>query len=138
MTAETKNSAPLTRAERTVRIIFWLSLIAAFAVISSCVLLLECLHDEERRIEMNRNPDSDSAGTVPLPIPIILLYFSVVCAIATIIIWLAALVLVRYFGKSAPLIGRPPAEVVSGSVPPTETPVPLEITPPEPDSKQKP
>ena len=138
MTEETKKPAPPTRAERTVRVVFRFSLIAAFAVISSCVLLLECLHDAERRIEMNRNPDSDSAGTVPLPIPIILLYFSVVAAIATIIIWLVVLVLVRYFGKSAPLIGRPPAEVVFGSVPPTETPVPLEITQHVPDSKQKP
>ena len=108
MTEETKKPAPPTRAERTVRVVFRFSLIAAFAVISSCVLLLECLHDEERRIEMNRNPDSDSAGTVPLPIPIIILYFSVVGAIATVIIWLVVLVLVRYFGKSAPLIGRPP------------------------------
>ena len=108
MTEETKKPAPPTRAERTVRVVFWLSLIAAFAVISSCVLLLECLHDEERRTEMNRNPDSDSAETVPLPIPIIILYFSVVAAIATILIWLVVLVLGRYFGKSAPLIGRPP------------------------------
>ncbi len=138
MTEETKKPVPPTRAERTVRVVFWLSLIAAFAVISSCVLLLECLHDEERRIEMNRNPDSDSAGTVPLPIPIIILYFSVVAAIATIIIWLVVLVLVRYFGKSAPLIGRPPAEVVSGSVQSTETPGPLEITQPEPNPNQKP
>ncbi len=108
MTEETKKPAPPTRAERTVRVVFRLSLIAAFAVISSCVLLLECLHDEERRIEMNHNPDSDSAETVPLPIPIILLYFSIVGAIATVIIWLVVLVLVRCLGKSAPLIGRPP------------------------------
>ena len=108
MTEETKKPAPPTRAERTVRVVFRLSLIAAFAVISSCVLLLECLHDAERRIEMNRNPDSDSAGPRPLPIPIIILYFSIVASIATIIIWLVVLVLVRYFGKSAPRIGRPP------------------------------
>ena len=57
---------------------------------------------------MNRNPDSDSSGLRPLPIPIIILYFSVVAAITTIIIWLVVLVLVRYFGKSAPRIGRPP------------------------------
>ena len=106
MTAETKKSAPLTRAERTVRVVFWLSLIAAFAVISSCVLLLECLYDDEHRIETNRDQDSDSLR--PHPITIIILYFSVVAAIATIIIWLVVLVLVRYFGKSDPLIGRPP------------------------------
>ena len=122
MTAEMKKPAPLTRAERTVRIVFWLSSIAAFAVISSCVLLLEGFHDEERRIEMNRDQDSDSAR--PLPIPIIILYFSIVAAIATIIIWLVVLVLVRLFGKSEPRIGRPP--------------VPLEITQAEPDSEQKP
>ena len=106
MTAETKKPAPPTRAERTVRVVFWLSLIAAFAVISSCVLLLECLHDEERRTEMNRDQDSDSPR--PLPIPIIILYFSIVAAIATIVIWLVVLVLVRLFGKSKPRIGRPP------------------------------
>ena len=106
MTAETKKSAPLSRAERTVRVVFWLSLIAAFAVISSCVLLLEGFHDEERRIEMNRDQDSDSPR--PLPIPIIILYFSIVAAIATIIIWPVVLVLVRLFDKSEPRIGRPP------------------------------
>ena len=106
MTVEAKKSAPPTRAERTVRVVFWFSLIAAFAVISSCVLLLECFHDEERRIEMSQEQDSDSLW--PLPITIIILYFSVVAAIATIIIWPVVLVLVRLFGKSAPLIGRPP------------------------------
>ena len=106
MTAETKKPAPLTRAEKTVRIVFWLSLIAAFAVISSCVLLLECLHDEERRIEMSQEQDSDSLR--PLPITIIILYFSIVAAIATIVIWLVVLVLVRLFDKSEPRIGRPP------------------------------
>ena len=106
MTEETKKPAPPTRAERTVRVVFRFSLIAAFAVISSCVLLLECFHDEERRIEMNRDQDSDSAR--PLPITIIILYFSIVAAIATIIIWPVVLVLARLFGKSAPLIGRPP------------------------------
>lgn len=138
MTEETKKPAPPTRAERTVRVVFRFSLIAAFAVISSCVLLLECLHDAERRIEMSQEQDSDSAGTVPLPIPIILLYFSIVASIATIIIWLVVLVLVRYLGKSAPLIGRPPAEVVSGSVQSAETPGPREITQPGPDPSQKP
>ena len=111
MTEETKKPAPPTRAGRTVRVVFRFSLIAAFAVISSCVLLLECFHDEERRIEMSQEQDSDSL--TPLPITIIILYFSVVAAIATIIIWPVVLVLVRLFGKSAPLIGR--------------TPVPLEI-----------
>ena len=106
MTEETKKPAPPTRAERTVRVVFRFSLIAAFAVISSCVLLLECFHDEERRIEMSQEQDSDSLR--PLPIPIIILYFSVVAAIAAIIIWPVVLVLVRYFGKSAPLIGRTP------------------------------
>ena len=106
MTEETKKPAPPTRAERTVRVVFRFSLIAAFAVISSCVLLLKCLHDEERRIEMSQEQDSDSLW--PLPITIIILYFSVVAAIATIIIWPVVLVLVRLFGKSAPLIGRPP------------------------------
>ena len=106
MTVETKKPAPPTRAERTVRVVFRFSLIAAFAVISSCVLLLECFHDEERRIEMSQEQDSDSL--TPLPITIIILYFSVVAAIATIIIWPVVLVLVRLFGKSAPLIGRPP------------------------------
>ena len=104
MTGEAKKPAPLTRAERTVRVVFRLSLIAAFAVISSCVLLLECFHDEERRIEMSQEQDSDSLR--PLPITIIILYFSVVAAIATIIIWPVVLVLVRLFGKSDPLIGR--------------------------------
>ena len=106
MTEKTKKPAPPTRAERTVRVVFWLSLIAAFAVISSCVLLLEGFHDEERRIEMNRDQDSDSAK--PLPIPIIILYFSIVAAIATIVIWLVVLVLVRLFDQSAPRIGRSP------------------------------
>ena len=106
MTEETKKPAPPTRAERTVRVVFRLSLIAAFAVISSCVLLLECLHDEERRTEMNRDQDSDSPR--PLPIPIIILYFSIVAAIATIVIWLVVLVLVRLFDQSAPRIGRSP------------------------------
>ena len=108
MTEETKKPVPPTRAERTVRVVFRFSLIAAFTVISSCVLLLECLHDEERRIEMSQEQDSDSLR--PLPITIIILYFSVVAAIATIIIWPVVLVLVRLFGKSAsaPLIGRPP------------------------------
>ena len=115
MTAETKKPAPPTRAERTVRVVFRFSLIAAFAVISSCVLLLECLHDEERRIEMSQEQDSDSLR--PLPITIIILYFSVVAAIATIIIWPVVLVLVRLFGKSKPRIGR--------------NPVPLEIKKPE-------
>ena len=111
MTVETKKPAPPTRAERTVRVVFRFSLIAAFAVISSCVLLLECFHDEERRIEMSQEQDSDSLR--PLPITVIILYFSVVAAIATIIIWPVVLVLVRYFGKSDHQIGR--------------TPVPLEI-----------
>ena len=106
MTEETKKPAPPTRAERTVRVVFRFSLIAAFAVISSCVLLLECLHDEERRIEMSQEQDSDSLR--PLPITIIILYFSVAAAIAAIIIWPVVLVLVRLFGNSAPLIGRPP------------------------------
>ena len=106
MTAETKKPAPPTRAERTVRVVFRFSLIAAFAVISSCVLLLECFHDEERRIEMSQEQDSDSLR--PLPIPIIILYFSVVTAIATIIIWPVVLVLVRLFGKSDHLFGRNP------------------------------
>ena len=105
MTEETKKPAPLSRAERTVRVVFRFSLIAAFAVISTCVLLLECLHDEERRIEMSQEQDSDSLR--PLPITVIILYFSVVAAIATIIIWPVVLVLVRYFGKSDHLIGRP-------------------------------
>ena len=122
MTEGTKKPEPLTRAERTVRVVFRLSLIAAFAVISSCVLLLECFHDEERRIEMNRDQDSDSAR--PLPIPIIILYFSIVAAIATIIIWLVVLILVRLFDKSEPRIGRPP--------------VPQEITRAGPDSEQEP
>ena len=106
MTEETKKPVPPTRAERTVRVVFRFSLIAAFAVISSCVLLLECFHDEERRIEMNRDQDSDSAR--PLPITIIILYFSIVAAIATIIIWPVVLVLVRLFDQSAPRIGRSP------------------------------
>ena len=106
MTAETKKPAPPTRAERTVRVVFRFSLIAAFAVISSCVLLLECLHDEERRIEMSQEQDSDSLR--PLPITIIILYFSVVAAIATIIIWPVVLVLVRLFDKSELPVGRPP------------------------------
>ena len=106
MTEETKKPAPPTRAERTVRVVFRFSLIAAFAVISSCVLLLECFHDEERRIEMSQEQDSDSLR--PLPITIIILYFSVVAAIATIIIWPVVLVLVRLFDKSDPRIGRPP------------------------------
>ena len=106
MTEETKKPAPPTRAERTVRVVFRFSLIAAFAVISSCVLLLECLHDEERRIEMSQEQDSDSLR--PLPITIIILSFSVAAAIAAIIIWPVVLVLVRHFGKSAPLIGQPP------------------------------
>ena len=106
MTEETKKPAPPTRAERTVRVVFRFSLIAAFAVISSCVLLLECFHDEERSIEMSQEQDSDSLR--PLPITVIILYFSIVGAIATIIIWLVVLVLVRLFGKSAPLIGRTP------------------------------
>ena len=106
MTAETKKPAPPTRAERTVRVVFRFSLIAAFAVISSCVLLLECFHDEERRIEMSQEQDSDSLR--PLPMTVIILYFSVVAAIATIIIWPVVLVLVRYFGKSDHQIGRPP------------------------------
>ena len=106
MTEETKKPAPPTRAERTVRVVFRFSLITAFAVISSCVLLLECLHDEERRIEMSQEQDSDSLW--PLPITIIILYFSVVAAIATIIIWPVVLVLVRLFDKSDPRIGRPP------------------------------
>ena len=126
MTGEAKKPAPLTRAERTVRVVFRLSLIAAFAVISSCVLLLECFHDEERRIEINRDQDSDSLS--PLPIPLIILDFSVVAAIAAIVIWLVVLVLVRLFGKSDPQIGRLPAEIVSGSVQQTEAPVPHEIT----------
>ena len=106
MTEETKKPAPPTRAERTVRVVFRFSLIAAFAVISSCVLLLECFHDEERRIEMSQEQDSDSLR--PLPMTVIILYFTIVGAIVAIIIWLVVLVLVRYFGKSAPLIGRPP------------------------------
>ena len=106
MTEETKKPVPPTRAERTVRVVFRFSLIAAFAVISSCVLLLECFHDEERRTEMSQEQDSDSLR--PLPITIIILYFSVVTAIATIIIWPVVLVLVRLFGKSDPRIGRSP------------------------------
>ena len=106
MTEETKKPVPPTRAERTVRVVFRFSLIAAFAVISSCVLLLECFHDEERRTEMSQEQDSDSLR--PLPITIIILYFSVVAAIAAIIIWPVVLVLVRLFGKSKPRIGRPP------------------------------
>jgi len=106
MTEETKKPAPPTRAERTVRVVFRFLMIAAFAVISSCVLLLECLHDEERRIEMSQEQDSDSLR--PLPITIIILYFSIVAAIAAIIIWPVVLVLVRLFDKSDHLIGRPP------------------------------
>ena len=106
MTTEPKKPAPPTRAERTIRVVFRFSLIAAFAVISSCVLLLECFHDEERRIEMSQEQDSDSLR--PLPIPIIILYFSIVAAIATIIIWPVVLVLVRLFGKSDHLFGRSP------------------------------
>jgi len=129
---ETKKPAPPTRAERTVRIVFWLSLIAAFAVFSSCLLLLECFHDEER-LEMSLEQDSDS--TRPLPITITIRFFSVVAAIATIIIWLVVLVLVRLFDKSPRLIGRPPAEDVSDSVQPPEAPVSLEITPAEPSTQ---
>ena len=129
MTAEMKKPAPLTRAERTVRIVFWLSLIAAFAVISSCVLLLECFHDEERW-EQGIGSDGTSRITI--------LFFSVVAAIAAIIIWLVVLVLVRFFDKSELPVGRPPAEVVSGSGQPTEAPVPPEITSAEPTPKQKP
>jgi len=132
MTMETKRPAPPTRAERTVRTVFWLSLIAAFAVFSSCLLLLECFHDEER-LEMSLEQDSDS--TRPLPITITIRFFSVVAAIATIIIWLVVLVLVRLFDKSPRLIGRPPAEDVSDSVQPPEAPVSLEITPAEPSTQ---
>ena len=130
MTKETKKPAPPTQAERTVRTVFWLSLIAALAVFSSCLLLLECFHDEERRIETIREQTPGSDGTTPITITII--FFSVVAAIAAIIIWLVVLVLVRLFDKSPRLIGRPPAEDVSGSVQPAEAPVSLEITPTEP------
>ena len=106
MTEETKKPAPPTRAGRTVRVVFRFSLIAAFAVISSCVLLLECLQDEESRIEMSQEQDSDSLR--PLPMTVIILYFSVVAAIAAIIIWPVVLVLVRLFGKSDHLFGRNP------------------------------
>ena len=106
MKEETKRPAPPTRAERTVRTVFWLSLIAAFAVFSSCLLLLECFHEEERRIETIREQGIGSDGTTSITVTI--RFFSVVAAIATIIIWLVVLVLVRYFGKSDPLIGRPP------------------------------
>ena len=131
MTAGTKKPAPLTRAERTVRIVFWLSLIAAFAVISSCVLLLECFHGEELREQ-----GIGSDGTTSITITI--LFFSAVAAIAAIIIWLVVLVLVRLFDKSELPVGRTPAEVVSGSGQPTEAPVPPEITSAEPTPKQKP
>ena len=114
MTAEMKKPAPLTRAEKTVRIVFWLSLIAAFAVISSCVLLLECFHDEER---WEQGIGSDGTSRITIPI----LFFSIVAAIAAIIIWLVVLVLVRLFGKSELLIGRNPA-------PPEITPAPAETT----------
>ena len=73
--------------------------------------------------------EQDSDSTRPLPITITIRFFSVVAAIATIIIWLVVLVLVRLFDKSPRLIGRPPAEDVSDSVQPPEAPVPLEITP---------
>ncbi|MBO7088499.1 MAG: hypothetical protein J6W70_01225, partial [Lentisphaeria bacterium] len=52
--------------------------------------------------------EQDSDSLRPLPITIIILYFSVAAALAAIIIWPVVLVLVRYFGKSDPLIGRPP------------------------------